>query len=37
MTIGKAFGSKLFFRNHELMGKAKGHYAGYGECYIHVD
>jgi hypothetical protein len=36
MTIGETFGTKLFFGGRELVGKAKGHYAGYGECSIEV-
>lgn len=31
ITLTNLYGNKLYFQNRELVGAAKGHYAGYGE------
>jgi len=31
ITINQSYGKKLFYKNHDLIGDAVGHYAGYGE------
>lgn len=30
ITIGETYGTKLFYKDHDLIGDAVGHYAGYG-------
>lgn len=41
ITIGQTYGTKLYYKNHDCVGKAVGHYVSYSKdgtfhSYVHI-